>query len=329
MPKIDPNDFTKSIKDILAKRAGQSCSRCKRNTSGGNENPSKATIIGDAAHIEGARPSDRRYNPKMSPEERRDIKNGIWLCKTCHKEIDDDPQKFSVEILHKLKREHEESVLNLQPLNPALSKISLEGNKIDTNGGDSYIINNIYMATPSPQIPDTIVTGGEEIEEDKADTAQRDNAISIILSPFMGVVKSPELPGTRIQLEFAITNGHTEPVVIKGSYVRLNREIVHFKKFFKINLNSSREPDYTTRFPVIINSKGSARLAIEFENFEIPIIEKGNLGGEVFILIGNKKIASTAFIYEVNDAMIKTLDSFQMLALSHGSPFVFDAMIKS
>lgn len=113
MSKSDPNDFKKLTVELLAKQAGQTCSRCKRHTSGGNSNPQKATIVGEAAHIEGARLSDRRYNPQMTTEERSNIKNGIWLCNSCHKEIDDDPIKYSVELLHKMKVEHEGSILNL------------------------------------------------------------------------------------------------------------------------------------------------------------------------------------------------------------------------
>lgn len=113
MSKSDPNDFPKPVKELLAKKAGQVCSKCLRNTSGGNSNPQKATLIGEAAHIEGAKPSDRRYNPEMTPEQRSNINNGIWLCANCHKEIDDDPVKFTVSLLHHLKTNHEDSALNI------------------------------------------------------------------------------------------------------------------------------------------------------------------------------------------------------------------------
>jgi hypothetical protein len=112
MSKLNPNDFTKPVKELLAKRVSYICSKCKRHTSGGNSNPQKATIIGEAAHIEGARPSDRRYNPRMTSEQRRDISNGIWLCGDCHKEVDDDPGQFTVEWLHNMKKDHEDSVLH-------------------------------------------------------------------------------------------------------------------------------------------------------------------------------------------------------------------------
>nr|WP_170319783.1 hypothetical protein [Polyangium spumosum] len=35
----------------------------------------------------------------MASEERRAIDNGIWLCRNCHKQIDTDEQRFTVELL--------------------------------------------------------------------------------------------------------------------------------------------------------------------------------------------------------------------------------------
>lgn len=43
----------------------------------------------------------------MTPAERSDITNGIWLCRTCAKLIDSDEVKYTVEILYEWKRTHE------------------------------------------------------------------------------------------------------------------------------------------------------------------------------------------------------------------------------
>lgn len=66
---------------------------------------------------------------------------------------------------------------------------------------------------------------------------------------------------------------------------------LHFKLFFKINENGSRQPDLTARFPIIVNSKGTARLAMEFENLEVPVIHEGTLKGELIVLTGEEKVA--------------------------------------
>ncbi|MEA1958545.1 MAG: hypothetical protein U9N44_02570, partial [Chloroflexota bacterium] len=55
--------------------------------------------MGIAAHIEGATPPAPRYNPKQTQEERSSIENGIWLCQTCAKLVDNDEKKYTVSIL--------------------------------------------------------------------------------------------------------------------------------------------------------------------------------------------------------------------------------------
>jgi len=109
----DPNEFLQKTKETLAKRAGQQCSNpgCRQSTSGPHAQDSRAVNIGEAAHIRGARPRSARYDPSMTPEQRRDISNGIWLCRTCAKLVDSDSSTYTVELLLAWKRHHEQSVL--------------------------------------------------------------------------------------------------------------------------------------------------------------------------------------------------------------------------
>ena len=68
-------------------------------------------MIGVAAHICAAAsgPGARRYDPDMSREERSHIDNGIWLCASCSVLIDRDQERFSVESLRQIRRDHEAS----------------------------------------------------------------------------------------------------------------------------------------------------------------------------------------------------------------------------
>ena len=95
--------------DVLAKRAGFLCSKpdCRVATVGPNTNAEKATTIGEAAHIYGARPDAARFNDAMTDQARAEITNGIWLCRNCHKLIDADAQKFSAKMLFAWREEHE------------------------------------------------------------------------------------------------------------------------------------------------------------------------------------------------------------------------------
>ncbi len=105
----EPNNFSSTTVTLLSKRAGQKCSKCKITTSGGNENPKKATVIGEAAHIRGAQLASARYKVNMTPEERSNPSNGIWLCRNCHTEVDRNEKKFTVDLLLKMKKDHEDS----------------------------------------------------------------------------------------------------------------------------------------------------------------------------------------------------------------------------
>ena len=66
---------------------------CNVSTAGpSDESAAGVMSIGVAAHIASAAqgPGARRFDPNMTPEERSGIENGIWLCQSCAKKIDDD-----------------------------------------------------------------------------------------------------------------------------------------------------------------------------------------------------------------------------------------------
>ena len=109
------DDFSASTKRRLAERVSFLCSnpKCNRPTSGPSTNPDASISIGVAAHIAAAARGGKRFNPAMSPAERKSIKNGIWLCQVCAKIIDLDEQKYTVELLHEWKRQAETRITEL------------------------------------------------------------------------------------------------------------------------------------------------------------------------------------------------------------------------
>ncbi|HXR03685.1 MAG TPA: hypothetical protein VN836_03150 [Verrucomicrobiae bacterium] len=52
-----------------------------------------------AAHITAASPGGPRYDASLTPEQRADISNGIWLCQFCAKLVDNDEKRFRAEHL--------------------------------------------------------------------------------------------------------------------------------------------------------------------------------------------------------------------------------------
>ena len=106
-------DFSKPTIETLAKRAAYRCTNpdCRSATVGPNTNPAKATLIGEAAHIYGARPASKRYRSAMTDAARAEITNGIWLCRNCHKLIDTDDQRYTATILFEWREIHERFTL--------------------------------------------------------------------------------------------------------------------------------------------------------------------------------------------------------------------------
>lgn len=103
------DNFTAAVKKTLAERAAYFCSNpdCLRLTAGPHSNTSKALLSGHAAHICAASARGPRYNPNQSPEERRSIDNGIWLCRDCGDIVDKDMCGYTPATLHSWKLNHE------------------------------------------------------------------------------------------------------------------------------------------------------------------------------------------------------------------------------
>lgn len=65
--------------------------------------------LGEMAHIKGEKPGASRHDATQTQKERDDYKNLVLLCRNHHGEIDkpENEEKFTVEILYKIKAEHE------------------------------------------------------------------------------------------------------------------------------------------------------------------------------------------------------------------------------
>lgn len=125
--RANRDEFPAPVVTALRNRAGNTCSRpeCRASTSGPNSDPRKASNIGVAAHITAAAAGGPRYDVSMTPEERSDISNAIWLCQTCSKLIDSDPGRFTVDLLKKWKVEAEQTAqTELGTRRPSLGDVS-------------------------------------------------------------------------------------------------------------------------------------------------------------------------------------------------------------
>lgn len=107
------DDFSQQTLDVLAKRVGVRCSNpaCRKLTTGPRSDTSRVVCIGVGAHITAASEGGPRFDPSLTPEQRRSAENGIWLCQNCAKLVDNDPTRYPVDVLRQWKRIAEEATL--------------------------------------------------------------------------------------------------------------------------------------------------------------------------------------------------------------------------
>lgn len=104
------DDFTRRVKDIIARRASFICSNpvCRSLTLCPSEtDPEKVIYVGKVAHITAAAKNGPRYDQSLTPEKRSLINNGIFLCSNCADMIDKNKGlDFSTDLLKEWKRNH-------------------------------------------------------------------------------------------------------------------------------------------------------------------------------------------------------------------------------
>lgn len=109
MSKSTRDNFTEKNARILRERVSGRCSNpeCRKPTTGPKEDPNKVANVGEAAHITAAAKGGPRFDASLTPEQRREPENGIWLCRTCHTLADGDEARYTVEELQRWKAEAE------------------------------------------------------------------------------------------------------------------------------------------------------------------------------------------------------------------------------
>lgn len=126
MPRSD--DFTASTKRQIASRSAYMCAYpdCFATTSGPADDRGRSVNIGEAAHITAAEPGGARYDISLTPEQRKDADNGIWMCRTHAALIDRDEKRFPVEKVMDWKWASEEKARKLlgRPMGCANGRIA-------------------------------------------------------------------------------------------------------------------------------------------------------------------------------------------------------------
>lgn len=154
------DNFPQKIKDLLGNRVGWRCSNpdCRKPTRGANDDPQEITNIGVASHICAAAIGGPRYDPQMSPEERKLAENGIWLCQSCSKLIDDDVIRYNVDLLRIWKENAERiAIAELQSVSP-----------VSTDNKDKELLRFFVQCFDRPAFQDRINQEGRMEDFDQA-----------------------------------------------------------------------------------------------------------------------------------------------------------------
>ena len=169
---------TYPVKVLLAMRSGNRCALPDCGISlveDGDE--SDDTVIGQAAHIYGENPGNSskkpsaRFDPTITEEKINHYENLIYLCPTCHTKIDKQEKDYPVELLFKIKEEHETWVD--EQLDEGMSKVTFIELEIASNS-----IPQIELSQDSKL---TIITPEEKIKKNSL-TVKSKNLISMGLS---------------------------------------------------------------------------------------------------------------------------------------------------
>lgn len=145
------DDFLKNTKEELAKRCSYRCSNpnCQKPTVGAHSRPDKSLCIGRACHISAAAEGGPRYNKLLTPQQRRSIENGIWLCADCSDIIDKDEEKYTVKLLKQWKAEAEKELEIEDPclIEDSQHSLKIIGIAIGAGGtGKSFVTSAVSVA---------------------------------------------------------------------------------------------------------------------------------------------------------------------------------------
>lgn len=121
---------------------------CRALTVGPANSSDTAIVIGEAAHIYGAKVGSARYRTDMTDVSRGEITNGIWLCRNCHKLVDSDPQRYPATLLFRWREVHERYVTSRLGARDDAIRRDLENRRLDQFQGDSELVRRIVRDQP-------------------------------------------------------------------------------------------------------------------------------------------------------------------------------------
>lgn len=145
-----PGRFSAEVVATLSRRSAMVCSNpdCGALTTGPSSEPDGSINIGEAAHIFGRASTSARFKAGLTETELCDITNGVWLCRNCHKLVDNDALRFPADLLFSWRRQHEAAVLARIGKSGDVLRDSINQEHLKQFADTSYLAQQIILDRP-------------------------------------------------------------------------------------------------------------------------------------------------------------------------------------
>ncbi len=100
---------------------------------------------GEAAHIRGEKEGAPRYDSDYPKNKVNSLENLILLCSDCHTKIDKNPEKYSVEMLLEMKKEHEHDALFMNISKVSFSELDVAAQAIAVSTDEQKFDNDFDL----------------------------------------------------------------------------------------------------------------------------------------------------------------------------------------
>lgn len=114
---------------ILWGKSGNKCAMCRHTLVFDSTQMDNESIVGEECHIISGANKGPRSNPDFPKDKIDDVSNLILLCRVHHKQIDDQVETYTPELLRTIKNNHEKWVEDKLKDHPEIPKVQIKRTK--------------------------------------------------------------------------------------------------------------------------------------------------------------------------------------------------------
>jgi hypothetical protein len=162
--------ITDKTRKLLWGRSGNLCAMRRRELSVDGTPVDADSVVGDECHIVSGQPGGPRYRMGYDATEHDAVANLILLCKVHHKQVDDQAQTYSADVLRRIRANHEKWVTDrLSPGADGPKPIRIR----KMEGGDADVL--VRLTSGKEILSQYVVRGGSARMSQAAQTWPQEN----------------------------------------------------------------------------------------------------------------------------------------------------------